>query len=245
MAERVARERARARLVMAPAAASRSRSAPAAPSSAATSRSRARRPRPSRVRSTWPPWSAPPERRGPRPDAGRGARTRSRSTTARTTRRGRPRAGGGARPRSSATARWSRDRDPRRQGRDRDAVRAAPLFERVVFTRALNPRSLSPGTLEASPSQLGGPPAETVADPRAAVELAQELAGAGGRGARHRIDLPDRRPRPGAGRGPGLDAVNDEGTQLPAHDRAGRRRGGHRDPGVLRDRLPASGRIFL
>jgi len=55
-----------------------------------------------------------------------------------------------------------------------------PRFERVVFTRASNPRSLSPGTLESLARQLDGPPAETVADQRRAVARAQELAGPGG-----------------------------------------------------------------
>jgi len=55
-----------------------------------------------------------------------------------------------------------------------------PRFRSVVFTRASNPRSLSPGTLESLARQLHGPPAETVADPRRAVARAQELAGPGG-----------------------------------------------------------------
>jgi dihydrofolate synthase/folylpolyglutamate synthase len=55
-----------------------------------------------------------------------------------------------------------------------------PRLERVVFTRSGNPRSLSPGTLESLASKLGGPPAETVGEPRAALARAQELAGEGG-----------------------------------------------------------------
>ncbi|HEY1595798.1 MAG TPA: cyanophycin synthetase [Thermoleophilaceae bacterium] len=55
-----------------------------------------------------------------------------------------------------------------------------PRFERVVFTHSSNPRSLSPGTLESLASKLGGPPAETVADPRRALTRAQELAGSRG-----------------------------------------------------------------
>jgi dihydrofolate synthase/folylpolyglutamate synthase len=55
-----------------------------------------------------------------------------------------------------------------------------PGFEQVVFTRATNPRSLSPGTLESLSRQLGGPPVETVPDPRRAVARAREIAGAGG-----------------------------------------------------------------
>jgi dihydrofolate synthase/folylpolyglutamate synthase len=52
-----------------------------------------------------------------------------------------------------------------------------PLADAAVFTRTSNPRSLPPATLEALAVQVGGPPAECVADPRAAVERARELAG--------------------------------------------------------------------
>ena len=40
-------------------------------------------------------------------------------------------------------------------------------FDRVVFTRSHNPRSLSPATLVTLAEKLGGPPAETVAEPQA------------------------------------------------------------------------------
>jgi dihydrofolate synthase / folylpolyglutamate synthase len=55
-----------------------------------------------------------------------------------------------------------------------------PLFDRVVFTRCANPRALSPATLETLAEKLGAPPAETVADPRSAVERAAALAGPSG-----------------------------------------------------------------
>jgi dihydrofolate synthase/folylpolyglutamate synthase len=55
-----------------------------------------------------------------------------------------------------------------------------PLADAVVFTRSRNPRSLPPATLVTLAAQLGGPPAEAVADPRAAVARARELAGPGG-----------------------------------------------------------------
>jgi dihydrofolate synthase/folylpolyglutamate synthase len=55
-----------------------------------------------------------------------------------------------------------------------------PRLDRVVFTRASNPRSLPTGTLETLAAQLGGPPAETASDPRAAVARARELAGPDG-----------------------------------------------------------------
>jgi dihydrofolate synthase/folylpolyglutamate synthase len=52
-----------------------------------------------------------------------------------------------------------------------------PQVDRIVFTRSQNPRSLSPATLTTLEEQLGGPPSETVADPRAALARARELAG--------------------------------------------------------------------
>jgi dihydrofolate synthase/folylpolyglutamate synthase len=48
-----------------------------------------------------------------------------------------------------------------------------PLFERVIFTRCGNPRALPPATLESLAGQLGGPPCETVADPRKALAEAR------------------------------------------------------------------------
>jgi dihydrofolate synthase/folylpolyglutamate synthase len=56
-----------------------------------------------------------------------------------------------------------------------------PLCDAVVFTRSSNPRSLPPATLEALAAQVGGPAgSESVADPRAAVARAAELAGPDG-----------------------------------------------------------------
>lgn len=55
-----------------------------------------------------------------------------------------------------------------------------PLFDHAVFTRCANPRALSPATLESLAGKLGGPPSETVAEPRAAVERAREIAGRDG-----------------------------------------------------------------
>jgi dihydrofolate synthase/folylpolyglutamate synthase len=55
-----------------------------------------------------------------------------------------------------------------------------PVFDGLVFTRCANPRALSPGTLETLAAKLGAPPSETVADPRAAVARARELARPGG-----------------------------------------------------------------
>jgi dihydrofolate synthase / folylpolyglutamate synthase len=55
-----------------------------------------------------------------------------------------------------------------------------PHFDSVVFTRPVNPRSLSPATLVTLAEKLGGPPAETVPEPRAALSRARELAGSDG-----------------------------------------------------------------
>jgi dihydrofolate synthase/folylpolyglutamate synthase len=55
-----------------------------------------------------------------------------------------------------------------------------PSVDAAVFTRCSNPRALSPATLESLAAKVGGPPAETVADPRVAVERARALAGRGG-----------------------------------------------------------------
>jgi dihydrofolate synthase/folylpolyglutamate synthase len=55
-----------------------------------------------------------------------------------------------------------------------------PHFDHTVYTRSQNPRSLSPATLVSLAEKLGGPPAETVSDPRTAVRRARALAGRGG-----------------------------------------------------------------
>lgn len=55
-----------------------------------------------------------------------------------------------------------------------------PLADGLVLTRCENPRALSPATLERLAGKIGGPPAEIVSDPRAAVTRARELAGEAG-----------------------------------------------------------------
>ena len=55
-----------------------------------------------------------------------------------------------------------------------------PLFDKVIFTRSRNPRSLPPATLESLSTQLNGPPATIDANPKAALERAQQLAGPDG-----------------------------------------------------------------
>jgi dihydrofolate synthase/folylpolyglutamate synthase len=68
------------------------------------------------------------------------------------------------------------------EDKDAAAMLAAlmPEFDRIVFTRPRNPRSLSPATLTSLAEQLAGPLTETVAEPRAALERARSLAGPGG-----------------------------------------------------------------
>jgi dihydrofolate synthase/folylpolyglutamate synthase len=55
-----------------------------------------------------------------------------------------------------------------------------PRAAGAVFTASRNPRALPPATLASLAGQLGGPPAEVVADPRAALARARELAGPDG-----------------------------------------------------------------
>jgi dihydrofolate synthase / folylpolyglutamate synthase len=55
-----------------------------------------------------------------------------------------------------------------------------PRFDRIVFTRSQNPRSLSPATLASLAEKLSGPPSEIVADPQEAVDRARARAGPGG-----------------------------------------------------------------
>jgi len=55
-----------------------------------------------------------------------------------------------------------------------------PAVDGAIFTRSSNPRALPPATLATLAEKLGGPPGETVADPRSAVERARALAGPDG-----------------------------------------------------------------
>ncbi len=55
-----------------------------------------------------------------------------------------------------------------------------PACDAIVFTTSQNPRALPPPTLQSLARQLDGPPAEVVADPRAALRRARELAAAEG-----------------------------------------------------------------
>jgi dihydrofolate synthase/folylpolyglutamate synthase len=64
---------------------------------------------------------------------------------------------------------------------DKDAARMLatllPACHAVVLTSSQNPRALPPPTLESLTRQLGGPPAELVPDPRAALARGRALAG--------------------------------------------------------------------
>jgi dihydrofolate synthase / folylpolyglutamate synthase len=55
-----------------------------------------------------------------------------------------------------------------------------PKCDALVLTASQNPRALPPPTLESLARQLGGPPAEVIRDPRAALARAREIAGPGG-----------------------------------------------------------------
>jgi dihydrofolate synthase/folylpolyglutamate synthase len=55
-----------------------------------------------------------------------------------------------------------------------------PRLSAAVFTRAPNPRALSPATLADLASKVGGIRSEIESDPRRAVERARELAGESG-----------------------------------------------------------------
>jgi dihydrofolate synthase/folylpolyglutamate synthase len=55
-----------------------------------------------------------------------------------------------------------------------------PSSDALVFTSSQNPRALPPPTLESLARQLGGPTAEVVPDPHAALNRARELAGPAG-----------------------------------------------------------------
>jgi dihydrofolate synthase/folylpolyglutamate synthase len=55
-----------------------------------------------------------------------------------------------------------------------------PLCAEVVFTASANPRALPAATLESLCRKLGGPPARTVAEPRAALRAVRAAAGADG-----------------------------------------------------------------
>jgi dihydrofolate synthase / folylpolyglutamate synthase len=55
-----------------------------------------------------------------------------------------------------------------------------PKCDALVLTASQNPRALPPPTLESLAGQLGGPPAEVIRNPRAALARAREMAGRDG-----------------------------------------------------------------
>ena len=67
---------------------------------------------------------------------------------------------------------------------DKDAAgmlaRLMPKCDALVLTASQNPRALPPPTLQSLAGQLGGPPAEVIRDPQAALARAREIAGPDG-----------------------------------------------------------------
>jgi dihydrofolate synthase/folylpolyglutamate synthase len=55
-----------------------------------------------------------------------------------------------------------------------------PACNALIVTSSQNPRALPPATLLSLTSQLHGPPAEIVSEPRRALARAREMAGPGG-----------------------------------------------------------------
>jgi dihydrofolate synthase/folylpolyglutamate synthase len=55
-----------------------------------------------------------------------------------------------------------------------------PSCDALIVTSSQNPRALPPPTLESLTRQIGGPPAEVVRDPRAALERGRTVAGTEG-----------------------------------------------------------------
>ena len=193
-------------LVVAPAPTAGSSCSPRAPSSGATSPSRAPRPRP-----TSAPLDDAAVARGGRRDArarplpgrrrGAGDDHRRRPQRRRAWRRW-PTSLRGVRRRAAGSSRSSRSSTTRtRRAMLRELL---PLCAEVVFTQSANPRALPPGTLESLAGQLGGPPARTDRRARAArCAVAREAGRPGRRRARHRLDLPHRRPAAPGGRAAG------------------------------------------
>ena len=135
----------------------------------------------------------PDARARPRRAGGRRAahRLRRRPQPGRRARAGRVARRGAGRP---PPARGG-DRRARGQGRRGHAARSCcRTFDRVVFTRSRNPRSLSPATLASLAEKLRRPARGDRGRP---ARGGGPRAGAGGPGrgrAGHRLDLPDRRP---------------------------------------------------
>ena len=67
---------------------------------------------------------------------------------------------------------------------DKDAAamlgELGPLCSELIVTRAANPRTLPPATLESLARQLGGPPTRAISEPHAALAAAREAAGPDG-----------------------------------------------------------------
>jgi len=67
---------------------------------------------------------------------------------------------------------------------DKDAAamlgELGPLCSELIVTRAANPRTLPPATLESLARQLGSPPTRSIAEPHDALAAAREAAGTDG-----------------------------------------------------------------
>ena len=150
---------------------------------------------------------------GPRARPGRGGARRRRDPHPRPARRGRPGAAHRLRRRPQPRGRPGAGRSAARSCsgtaapscswpailEDKDAAgdaggaaarRSTPPCSRAAPTRARCPRPRSDAA-----DQVGGPPAETVADPRERGRARPRAGRAGRRGGGHGLDLPDRRPR--------------------------------------------------
>ena len=117
-----------------------------------------------------------------------------------------------------------------------------PRLSAAVFTRAPNPRALSPATLADLAQKVGATiPTEIEPDPRKAVSRAQEHCWRTWNRARDRLHLPRRRPAQRSGRAQGERAVNEGGPSVIAMIALVAVVVAARHPDLLRHRLRASG----
>ena len=91
-----------------------------------------------------------------------------------------------------------------------------PLCDEVVCTRCANPRALPPGTLRVAGRPSSAAARRSSPTRAAALARARDAAADGRDAARHRLDLPARRPAAPGGRAEGVDAVNEDGPGVGA-----------------------------
>ena len=164
----------------------------------ATSRSPRRPPRRSSAAAGPAGRCAP---RGGRAARARAARAGRRAAADRARRRAQPVRGASRWPRRCPRCSASAARcvgvfgvlDDKDAAGDARGAAAALRAGRVHPLRRTRARSRPPRSRRLA-AQLGGPPAETIADPRAALGTGARAGRPGRRGARHGLDLPDRRP---------------------------------------------------